>query len=89
MSIPQRIFRGFHALREVTGLSRSQIQREMAAGRFPKPIPLTPTGRGKGWLGEEVAIWQQDRKQARELDKKIRAEIPSGSLGDRPSGNTE
>ena len=76
MSTPQRIFRGFRGLREVTGLSRSQIQREMAAGRFPKPILLTPAGRGKGWLGEEIAVWQQDRKQARELGKKIKEEIP-------------
>jgi prophage regulatory protein len=61
----QSIIRGFRELREVTGLSRTQIQREMEAGRFPKPIPLTPAGRRKGWLGGEVAAWQQVRIEAR------------------------
>jgi predicted DNA-binding transcriptional regulator AlpA len=57
-------------LREVTGLSRTQIQREMAEDRFPKPIPLTPAGRRKGWLGEEEAAWQQARIQARNENMK-------------------
>jgi predicted DNA-binding transcriptional regulator AlpA len=65
VSTPQPIIRGFRELLKVTGLSRTQLQREMDAGRFPMPIPLTPAGRRKGWLGDEVAAWQQERIQAR------------------------
>jgi predicted DNA-binding transcriptional regulator AlpA len=76
VSNPQAIIRGFRELLKVTGLSRSQLQREMDAGRFPMPIPLTPAGRRKGWLGGEVAAWQQQRVQARNAKPQ---KLPSGN----------
>jgi predicted DNA-binding transcriptional regulator AlpA len=75
VSNPQQIIRGFRELLKVTGLSRTQLQREMDAGRFPMPIPLTPAGRRKGWLGGEIADWQQQRVQARKAKPK---KLPSG-----------
>lgn len=43
----------------VTGLSASTIDREVAAGRFPAPIRLTP--RAKGWLESEIDAWLEAR----------------------------
>jgi prophage regulatory protein len=38
-----------------TSLSRASVYREIAAGRFPKPVPLT--GGRKGWVEAEVNAW--------------------------------
>ena len=40
-------------MRDVTrkvSLSESHIYQMIAEGRFPKPFPLVPGGRAKGWL---------------------------------------
>jgi prophage regulatory protein len=42
-----------------TGLSRSTLYDKMAAGQFPKPVPLC--GRAVGWLSNEIAEWQRAR----------------------------
>jgi prophage regulatory protein len=55
---PQRVLR-IGQLREVTGYARSSIYEMIAAGEFPRPIPLGP--RVVGWLADEVAIWQAKR----------------------------
>ena len=47
----------------VTGLGRSTIYDKMAAGEFPKPIPIS--GGAVGWLETEIAAWQQARIAAR------------------------
>lgn len=39
-------------VKEVTGLSRSSIYCEVAAGRFPKQIRIT--SKTVGWLADEV-----------------------------------
>jgi prophage regulatory protein len=47
------------AVERTTGLKRSSIYSEMAAGRFPLPIKL-----GKhavGWIEEEILKWKQQR----------------------------
>lgn len=47
-----------------TGLSPSTIDREVAAGRFPAPIRLTP--RAKGWLEAEIDAWLEARVAERD-----------------------
>jgi hypothetical protein len=51
MAIPH-VIRGFKGMTEVTGLSRSEIQRQIAAGRLHPPFPATAHGKYKLWLGE-------------------------------------
>jgi prophage regulatory protein len=43
----------------VTGLGRSTIYDKMAAGEFPKSVPLC--GGSVGWLESEIAAWQAAR----------------------------
>ena len=45
-----------------TGLKRSAIYEQMAAGTFPKCIKLGP--RAVGWLETEINDWIQSRIQA-------------------------
>jgi prophage regulatory protein len=42
-----------------TGLSRSSIYDRIAAGEFPKPVPLG--GRSVGWVEAEIREWQKAR----------------------------
>ena len=48
-----------------TGLARSTIYDKMAAGEFPKPIPISAGA--VGWLESEIAAWQQARIEARSV----------------------
>ncbi len=48
------------------GLKRTQIDELIKAGEFPKPIPLSDTGRAKAWLEAEVLCWQNERIAKRE-----------------------
>ena len=50
-------------VQERTGLSRSTIYAMMAAGSFPKPIPLGQ--RAVGWAETEIAAWLESRKAER------------------------
>ncbi len=47
-----------------TGYRRSSIYAKIAAGEFPKPIPLG--ARAVGWLETEIAEWQRSRIEARD-----------------------
>lgn len=47
---------------ELTGLSASTIDREIARGRFPKPDQLS--ARRVGWLETVIRQWQIDRAGA-------------------------
>ena len=47
-----------------TGLKRSTIYDLIAAGRFPRAVPLTATARG--WIQDEVQEWIADRIAARD-----------------------
>lgn len=51
------------AVQSATGLSRSTIYAMMAAGRFPKPIPLGL--RAVGWAESEINAWLEARKAER------------------------
>jgi len=42
-----------------TGLRRSSLYERVAAGTFPKPIPLG--GRAVGWIEAEIITWQKGR----------------------------
>jgi prophage regulatory protein len=48
----------------VTGLGRSTIYDKMAAGEFPKPVPISSGA--VGWLESEIAAWQEKRIAARD-----------------------
>lgn len=48
-------------VRAATGLTDSAIDREVRAGRFPKPIPLIPGGRAVGWSERAVQAWIASR----------------------------
>ena len=47
------------AVRAATGLSRSTIYARIAAGTFPKPIPLGT--HAVGWPSSEIQAWVQQR----------------------------
>jgi prophage regulatory protein len=53
------VFLRRHAVEDRTGLSRSSIYDRIAAGEFPKPVPLG--GRSVGWLESEIIEWQKAR----------------------------
>ena len=50
------------AVQDLTGLSKTAIYVQIAAGRFPKPVPL---GEGRNspvaWPENEIAAWQAGR----------------------------
>jgi len=48
---------------ETTGLARSTIYKYIAAGTFPKPVPLG--GKSVGWVDEEVQEWVLARVEER------------------------
>ena len=47
-----------------TGLKRSSIYQGMAAGTFPKAIPLG--AKAVGWLESEIVAWQKARLAQRD-----------------------
>jgi prophage regulatory protein len=52
----------------LTGLSRSQIYKQMALGNFPRPV--FPDGaHAARWLEREVAAWQLKQIAARDAKK--------------------
>jgi prophage regulatory protein len=57
-------FLSTEAVTGFTGFSRQTLWREVKAGRFPKPVQLTP--QRQGWLQSEVQKWQRDRVANRE-----------------------
>lgn len=54
----------------LTGLSRSSIYELIAAGKFPKPIDLTGTGRSVGWLESEVSEYLERRIKERDAKQR-------------------
>ena len=43
------------AVLDQTGLSRSELYRQVADGRFPKPVPISE--RLRAWRDQEVQAW--------------------------------
>jgi prophage regulatory protein len=60
-----RIVRRRH-LPQFVGLQRTQIDELIKKGEFPKPIPLSDTGRAVGWIEDELAAWQRARLARRD-----------------------
>jgi prophage regulatory protein len=54
---------------QATGLPRSSIYERMAAGTFPKPVPIGP--KAVGWVEAEIIDWQ--KKRVAERDSKASA----------------
>jgi prophage regulatory protein len=54
-----QVFLRRRAVEARTGLSRSSIYDLIAAGRFPKPVPLGR--RTVAWIEAEVTDWQKHR----------------------------
>jgi prophage regulatory protein len=49
---------------ELTGLSRSELYRQVGAGRFPKPVPISE--RLRAWDHSEVQEWIRARRSERD-----------------------
>lgn len=60
----QRILRLPEVL-QMTGLSRSQIYRMVADGRFPRPIRLSE--QAVGWREEDIQAWMESLPTASTL----------------------
>jgi prophage regulatory protein len=45
----------------VVGLKRTQIAKLIELGEFPKPIPLSNSGRAIAWLESDLLAWQNAR----------------------------
>ena len=54
----------------MTGLSRSEIYRLEAIGKFPKRVPLTE--RTTAWASDEIEAWVQAKIAVREQAAKER-----------------
>ena len=72
----------FIAMAEVrrrVALSKTEIYRKIAAGAFPRPVPLGT--QRVGWLESEVAAWMAGRMAARDAGEgaERRAELARGA----------
>lgn len=55
----KNVFLRLPKVKEVTGLSRSNIYLMIAEKRFPPPIKIGP--RAVAWVDSEIDCWIQDR----------------------------
>jgi prophage regulatory protein len=46
------------AVETITGVRRTKINEMIAAGAFPRPVPLSDGGRAIAWLESELIAWQ-------------------------------
>jgi prophage regulatory protein len=51
-------------LPDYVGLRRTQIDELIKQGQFPRPVKLST--RRKGWLEDELIVWQQARISERD-----------------------
>jgi prophage regulatory protein len=67
MTDPHRLNRMFRLrdLPQFVGLRRTQIGELIKAGEFPKPVPLSESGRAIAWLEQDLIAWQNARIAAR------------------------
>jgi predicted DNA-binding transcriptional regulator AlpA len=59
-----RLFR-LKEVEQFAGLKRTAIDELVKAGHFPKPIPLSDSGRAVAWLEHELIDWQNSRIKKR------------------------
>lgn len=50
-------------VRQIVGLSRSEIYRLISIGRFPRRVPLGD--RARAWDADEIQSWVRERIAAR------------------------
>lgn len=43
------------------GIKRTVIGELIARGEFPKPVPITDSGRAFAWLESDIIAWQNSR----------------------------
>ncbi len=55
-------------VREIVGLSRSEIYRRVSIGDFPKPVSLG--ARAVGWVSGEVQAWVKQQIAVRNAARK-------------------
>jgi prophage regulatory protein len=55
-------------LPQFVGLRRTQIGELIKAGAFPRPIPLSDSGRAVAWLETDIIAWQNARIAARNAE---------------------
>lgn len=46
-------------VQRITSLSKASIYRFISAGRFPRPVKLSPRGRS-AWRASHVQVWTND-----------------------------
>ena len=70
MTDPNRLNRMFRLrdLPQFVGLRRTQIGELIKAGEFPKPVPLSDSGRAIAWLEQDLIAWQNARIAARNAE---------------------
>jgi predicted DNA-binding transcriptional regulator AlpA len=49
------------------GYRATTLAEKISSGEIPAPIPLSDTGRAKGWFGREIIAWQAQRIEAARL----------------------
>jgi prophage regulatory protein len=67
MTDPNRLNRMFRPreLPQFVGLRRTQIGELIKTGEFPKPVPLSDSGRAIAWLEQDLIAWQNARISVR------------------------
>jgi predicted DNA-binding transcriptional regulator AlpA len=50
--------------RQYFGYGPTQLDEKIKSGEIPAPIPLSDSGRAKGWLGRQIIKWQEERVEA-------------------------
>ena len=75
-------------VRKLTSLSTAALYELMAAGEFPRPRKLTPSGAAVAWRSSEIQAWMEARPPA--LGDKADARPRRGShMSVRPPKPTE
>lgn len=64
--LPQPLIYRERDLDALTRMSRQARDDAMREGTFPKPIPLSDSGRARGWLVSEIHDWLEGRKARRD-----------------------
>jgi prophage regulatory protein len=66
-SLSTQQFLRFAVVKELTGLSRSTVERLIKSGDFPAPKRIGL--RAVAWLASDLARWQADRVSARDMSE--------------------
>jgi prophage regulatory protein len=61
---PQRLLLTMDDLRDLVRMSRAQIYKVMAEGRFPRPV--APSLQKRCWIYDEVLAWRDERVAERD-----------------------